>query len=96
MLLEVENLTSSYGGLPAIREISLSVAAGEIVAVIGSNGAGKSTLLKSIGGMMRPDGGDVRLSAPVADEAAAARGQPCWRGPGAGGAPAVSAPVGAG
>ncbi len=61
MLLEIEGLTSSYGGLPAIRDISLSVEAGEIVAVIGSNGAGKSTLLKTIAGMMRADAGEVRF-----------------------------------
>jgi branched-chain amino acid transport system ATP-binding protein len=62
MLLEVDGLTSSYGGLPAIRDISLGVEAGEIVAVIGSNGAGKSTLLKTIAGMMRADAGEVRLA----------------------------------
>ena len=61
MLLAVERITSSYGGLPAIRDLSLTVDAGEIVAVLGANGAGKSTLLKTIAGMMQADSGTIAL-----------------------------------
>ena len=45
MLLEIENLEVSYGAIKAMHGVSLSIDAGEIVALIGSNGAGKTTLL---------------------------------------------------
>jgi branched-chain amino acid transport system ATP-binding protein len=51
-LLEVRGLTAFYGDFQALFGVSLSVARGEVVAVIGANGAGKSTLLKSIAGLM--------------------------------------------
>jgi branched-chain amino acid transport system ATP-binding protein len=56
-LLEVKSLAAYYGDFQALFGISLSVAPGEIVAIIGANGAGKSTLLKSIAGLIktRPD-----------------------------------------
>ena len=56
-LLEVRALDAHYGDFQALFGVSMGVAAGEVVAVIGANGAGKSTLLKSIAGMMpsRPD-----------------------------------------
>ena len=53
-LLEVNSLSVSYGRIPALREVSLAVERGEIVALIGANGAGKTTLLKSISGLLRP------------------------------------------
>jgi branched-chain amino acid transport system ATP-binding protein len=52
-LLEVRALDAHYGDFQALFGVSLEIAAGEIVAVIGANGAGKSTLLKSIAGLMR-------------------------------------------
>jgi branched-chain amino acid transport system ATP-binding protein len=52
-LLEVRALDAYYGDFQALFGVSLKIAAGEIVAVIGANGAGKSTLLKSIAGLMR-------------------------------------------
>ncbi len=60
-LLEVDRLTAGYGGLPALREVSLSVGEGEIVALVGANGAGKSTLLKTIAGLLVPGAGAVRF-----------------------------------
>jgi branched-chain amino acid transport system ATP-binding protein len=51
-LLEVRELTAFYGDFQALFGVSLAVARGEVVAVIGANGAGKSTLLKSIAGLM--------------------------------------------
>lgn len=51
-LLSVDGLSSGYGQAPAIREVSLHVDTGEMVAVIGPNGAGKSTLLKAIAGLL--------------------------------------------
>lgn len=58
-MLVIKNLTASYGTITAIREISLEVNAGELVALLGVNGAGKSTTLKSIAGVLRPVRGSV-------------------------------------
>ena len=59
--LRAEHVTSGYGGVPVIRDVSLAVGPGEIVAVIGPNGAGKSTLLKSLVGILRVTGGRILL-----------------------------------
>lgn len=61
VLLEVQNLRASYGGRRILENVSLCVAAGEIVTVIGHNGAGKSTLLKSIFNLIPWREGDIRL-----------------------------------
>ncbi|MGR0186351.1 ABC transporter ATP-binding protein [Azospirillum aestuarii] len=61
-LLRVEGLTAGYGGAVAVDRLSLSVAAGEAVALLGANGAGKSTLLKAILGLVPATGGRVRLA----------------------------------
>ena len=60
-LLEVDHLTKRFGGLVANRDVSFTVAPGELVGVIGPNGAGKSTLFDLITGFQRPDAGVVRL-----------------------------------
>jgi branched-chain amino acid transport system ATP-binding protein len=60
-LLVTENLSKSFGGVHAARSISLTVGAGELVAVIGPNGAGKSTLFNMVGGQLAPDTGTVLL-----------------------------------
>ncbi len=60
-LLDVQGLTTAYRGLVAISDISITVAAGEIVVVAGANGAGKSTLLKTIAGMEQSRSGTVTL-----------------------------------
>ncbi|AIB12109.1 branched-chain amino acid ABC transporter ATP-binding protein [Azospirillum argentinense] len=61
-LLRVEELSAGYGGAVAVDRLSLSVAAGEAVALLGANGAGKSTLLKAILGLVPATGGRVRLA----------------------------------
>ena len=59
MLLEVESLDVRYGRTHAVRGVSLSVAADEIVTVLGSNGAGKTSLLRALQGLVAPSGGRV-------------------------------------
>ena len=58
-LLRVENLTKSFGGLTAVRNLSFSVAEGEIVGIIGPNGAGKTTSFSLITGFLAPDSGAI-------------------------------------
>lgn len=58
-VVEVRGITKRFGGVRALTGVSLSVQRGEIVAVVGDNGAGKSTLIKIIGGVLRPDSGDL-------------------------------------
>jgi branched-chain amino acid transport system ATP-binding protein len=61
-MLKLERVNSFYGRIQALREVSLHVKEGEIVAVIGSNGAGKSTLLNTISGMIPSRGGRILFS----------------------------------
>ncbi len=58
-LLEICDLTVRYGEIEAVRGISFSVEACEVVTLLGSNGAGKSTTLKTISGLVKPAGGEV-------------------------------------
>lgn len=58
-MLEVEGLTTKYGSISALREVSLNVGAGDVVGLIGPNGAGKTTLLGSVSGLLKPDSGKV-------------------------------------
>jgi branched-chain amino acid transport system ATP-binding protein len=60
-MLEVRNLDVAYGRAPALRDVSLSIAAGELACVVGPNGAGKSTLINAIGGLHRASGGRVAM-----------------------------------
>jgi branched-chain amino acid transport system ATP-binding protein len=59
LLLRLVDVSKSYGGVSALRNVSLDVGEGELVALIGPNGAGKSTLFKVICGVVRPDSGRV-------------------------------------
>ena len=61
-ILELEGLEVAYDGVPAVRDLSLSVARGEIVGLIGPNGAGKSTTLHAVMGLVKAAGGDIRYS----------------------------------
>jgi branched-chain amino acid transport system ATP-binding protein len=59
-MLEVDGLAKSFGGLAAVRDVSLAVPEGRVVALIGPNGAGKTTLFAMVAGFIRPDRGRVR------------------------------------
>jgi len=61
-MLEVRELTVSYGGTAALRAVDVTVVAGELRGLIGPNGAGKSTLFAAVAGHLRPDSGSVWLS----------------------------------
>ena len=60
-MLEVESLTTRYGAIAAIREVGLTVRAGEVVCLIGPNGAGKTTLLATVAGLLKPSSGKISL-----------------------------------
>ncbi|WP_289134937.1 ABC transporter ATP-binding protein [uncultured Brevibacillus sp.] len=58
-MLSIQNLTTSYGQIKAIRGISLEVPEGKIVSLIGANGAGKTTTMRTIAGQLRPEAGTI-------------------------------------
>jgi D-xylose transport system ATP-binding protein len=71
-LLALKGFSKSFGPVDALKDVSLSVSRGEVVALVGDNGAGKSTLIKSISGAQPPDSGEatwdgrtVRLGTPL-------------------------------
>ena len=76
-MLQLERMSVSYGKRRALEDVSLEVAAGEIVTLLGANGAGKSTILKTISGLVRPSHGRILfegrdISRITADEVVAA------------------------
>jgi branched-chain amino acid transport system ATP-binding protein len=60
--LEVEGISKRFGGLLAVKNMSFTVRAGEILGLIGPNGSGKSTVMKLIMGIAKPDAGSVRIN----------------------------------
>lgn len=65
-ILEVRNLSKHFGAVRALSDFSMTVEAGEVVALAGDNGAGKSTLIKALSGVYRPSAGEIFLNgAPV-------------------------------
>jgi simple sugar transport system ATP-binding protein len=61
-LLEVRNLSKNFGPVQALNNLSMTVNAGEVVALAGDNGAGKTTLIKAVSGVYKPSAGDILLS----------------------------------
>jgi len=59
-MLEIDSLEHSYGRHRALRDVSIRVRVGEVVAILGANGAGKTTLLNAIAGLIRPSAGSIR------------------------------------
>lgn len=75
-LIEAENLSKAYGGMPVLRGINFHVRRGEFVALLGANGSGKSTLLRLLSGLSKPTAGAVRVGGwEMPGEAMAARAQ---------------------
>jgi putative ABC transport system ATP-binding protein len=64
-VLQADAVSKAYGATPAVREVSVTIATGEIVAVTGPSGSGKSTLLHCLAGIVRPDSGEVRYRGRV-------------------------------
>jgi branched-chain amino acid transport system ATP-binding protein len=60
-VLRVDKLAKAFGGVDAVRDVSLTVRAGELVALIGPNGAGKTTCFNLVNGQLRPDAGTITL-----------------------------------
>ncbi|GAB3026650.1 ABC transporter ATP-binding protein [Natronobiforma cellulositropha] len=70
-MLEIENLSVSYGKTPILRDVDVSVDAGEVVGIMGKNGVGKTTLVKAIIGLLEADAGTIRFDGrDVTDERA--------------------------
>ncbi len=67
-MLEVQNISSFYGNIQALKGVSLTVDKGEIVTLIGANGAGKTTTLKTISGVMHPRQGSILLEGQHIEE----------------------------
>jgi branched-chain amino acid transport system ATP-binding protein len=70
-MIEVKNVDVWYGNIRALKDVSISVRKGEIVAIVGSNGAGKSTLIKAISGLVDKKSGEVYFEGQVVTRKAA-------------------------
>ena len=70
-MLEIKDISVSYGSIRAIRGVSLFIGEGETVALIGANGAGKTTILQTVSGLLHPVAGDILLGGiSIADKPA--------------------------
>src|SRR5687767_6424965 len=77
-LLDIKDLDVHYGGIHALKGVTMKVEAGEVVTLIGANGAGKTTTLRAISGLVKPSGGTVHFK----NELIASGGktdQPLWQ-----------------
>ena len=61
-MIQIENLTKSFGNLQVLKGVSLSIKKGEVISIVGPSGAGKTTLLQLIGTLDRPSGGSIRFN----------------------------------
>lgn len=60
-MLELQNMKKQFGAVTALNGASMTVKEGEIVALLGANGSGKSTLVKTLGGLVRPNEGEILI-----------------------------------
>ncbi|SDO00757.1 D-xylose transport system ATP-binding protein [Klenkia soli] len=60
-ILELRGISKTFGGVHALADVDLAIHPGEVVGLVGDNGAGKSTLVKTMSGILRPDGGEIRF-----------------------------------
>ena len=65
LVLKINNVNKSFGGLQALRDINLEIEKGKVHAIIGPNGAGKSTLLNVLVGLLEPDSGSVTFNGGI-------------------------------
>ena len=66
-LVDVRDVSLAFGSVQALRDVSLTLAPGEITALVGDNGAGKSTLVRCLSGIHRPDSGEIRFEGSAVD-----------------------------
>src|SRR3546814_16239532 len=66
-LVEMKNISISFGGIHAVENATIDLYPGEVVALLGHNGAGKSTLIKVLSGAYRRDAGDILINGEPAD-----------------------------
>ncbi|MAY63490.1 MAG: ABC transporter ATP-binding protein [Rhizobiales bacterium] len=66
-MLEIKNLSKSYGTVHALSDVSFSADRGKVTALLGENGAGKSTLVRVLSGLVQPSGGEIRLDGSAVD-----------------------------
>ena len=66
-LVEMRNINVAFGGVHAVRNVSINLYPGEVVGLVGGNGAGKSTLTKVLSGAQRPDSGQIMVNGTVVD-----------------------------
>ena len=64
-LLEVDRIAKRFGGVRAVQDVSFTVAAGELVGIMGPNGSGKTTLFNLVAGALAPDSGEIRFGCRV-------------------------------
>jgi simple sugar transport system ATP-binding protein len=64
-ILDIRSVSKRFGGVEALRDVSMALYPGEVVALAGDNGAGKSTLIKTISGVHGADGGEIRFAGEV-------------------------------
>ena len=78
--IEMENVSKSFGGIKALKNVSFKVAPGEIHALVGENGAGKSTLMKILSGAYQKDGGSIKIDGKPVDINSPKKGKDCGIG----------------